>query len=235
MQVSSPLLSQEERLALMEQGSEETRRFAPIRLVFADPHPVVLEGLKKSFANHPDFGIIRSLTDGSNAWREVLATQPDVLIIELTLDGMSSMQLIRALRQAGWPTKVIVFSLASNPLWIEALAEGVQGLVSKNKSNTLLMDCVRAVHEGHKWLDEEFRVSKISGTGLSLMQWDFEARLTQKEKLIVEALLRGVSNKEIASELEIKEGTVKTHLKNVYRKLGCANRVELLSRSRHQN
>ncbi len=233
MKATTPLLSLQEQMALLHHDESETVQPETIQVLCADPHPVVLEGLKKSFSNHREFELIRALTDGANTWREVLASRPDVLIMEMTLTGLSSMQLIRAVQKSGCSTKIIVFTLASNPLWVEALAQGVQGLVSKYRANEELMDGVRAVHQGKKWLDEEFSMANKAGRDWPLTHWALASRLTQRELSIVHALMRGASNRVIANELDIKEGTVKIHLKNVYRKMGCANRVELLSRTRH--
>lgn len=233
MKATTPLLSVQEQMALLQHDDSDTFQPATIQVLCADPHPVVLEGLKKSFAHHREFGLIRCLTDGANTWREVLASKPDVLIMEMTLTGLSSMQLIRAVQESGCSTKIIVFTLASNPLWVEALAQGVQGLVSKTRTNEELMDAVRAVHQEKKWLDEEFSMANKVGRDWPLTHWALASRLTEREMSIVQALMRGASNRVIASELAIKEGTVKIHLKNVYRKMGCTNRVELLSRTRH--
>jgi DNA-binding NarL/FixJ family response regulator len=229
MLMGKPLLSDAERTALLDPVVSHASANAPIRLLVADPHPIVLEGFKQSMGNHPDFEIVRYLVDGANTWRELLASRPDVLIMEMTLTGMSSMQLIRNLYESGWPTKIVLFSLPANQLWIEALAQGVQGLVSKNKSNDQLMNCVRRVHQGELWLDEEFNLKEHQKSAQRISDWRIGSRLTMREKAIVEILMRGFSNREIANELAIKEGTVKTHLKHVYRKTGLHSRFELLS------
>lgn len=214
------LLSDEERVALLKPLDEPMSKYKPIRVVCADPQPMMLEGLKHSFKNDSAFTLKRMLTDGAIAWCEVMVSHPDILVIEMTLGSLDSIDLIRWLKKNGWPTKVVVYTLASNPKWLEAWAEGVQGLVSKTSPKDTLMTCICAVSAGERWIDESLWLANdVTYDGLHKRP-EIAPRLTAREITIVKALMRGVSSREIAKEMAIKEGTVKVHLKHIYQKTG---------------
>lgn len=204
-----PLLSHEERVALLKPLDEPMSLNKPIRVVCVDPQPMMLEGLKQSFKNDSFITLERMLTDGTNAWREVIASQPDILVTEMTVGGLEGIELIRRLKKNGWPTKVVVFTMATNPKWPEAWAEGVQGLVSKTSPKETLMKCIRAVSAGERWIDESiWHADKVTHDGAP-KRLDNATRLTAREITIIKALMRERSNREIAKEMAIKEGSVK--------------------------
>ena len=92
------------------------------------------------------------------------------------------------------------------------------------------MDCIREVHQGQRWLDDEYSVFDWFQEDEPLTRSVFERLLTLRELSIVQLVLRGRSNREIANTFAIAEGTVKVHLKHIYRKLKCHDRIDLLSR-----
>jgi two-component system, NarL family, nitrate/nitrite response regulator NarL len=227
-----PLISPEEMDALMQAPILNQSREPPIEIVFADPHPVVLDGLRKTFESDPGFVVKNCVNDGVSAWREIQKLQPDILVMELSLSEKDSLSLIRDLREENLKTLPVIFTHASMLDVVGVIAVGVNGLVSKSKSKEILAECIRAVHQGHKWWDEEFSVHDMSAVDAPLTRSTFERLLTLRELSIVQLVIRGLSNREIASTFSIAEGTVKIHLKHIYQKLRCDDRVELLSRIR---
>jgi DNA-binding NarL/FixJ family response regulator len=228
-----PLVTDQEMAALMRDPSACAERKAPIEVMFADPHPVVIDGLTKMFACHPDFIVTTCVRDGAAAWRELLRSAPDILVMELTLGQKDSMSLIRDLRREQLRTLPVIFTHVSLRGALEAIAEGVNGLVSKCKPKEVLMECIREVHHGQRWLDDDFAVGQLSRNDMPLTAAFFKQHLTLRELSVVQLLIRGQSNKEIARTFAIAEGTVKSHLKHIYQKLDCDNRVSLISRVRH--
>lgn len=226
----SPLLTESELNALMSEDTDE--REAPIEIMFADPHPVVLEGLKQTFARHPDFVVRTCVHDGASAWHEILHLQPDIVVMELSLRVKDSLSLIRDLRDENLKTLPVVFTHASILDVLGLISVGVNGLVSKSKPQEILMECIREVHHGQRWLDEEYAVCELTQTDVPLTRSLFERILTLRELSIVQLVVRGRSNREIANTFSIAEGTVKVHLKHIYKKLRCEDRVDLLSRFR---
>jgi DNA-binding NarL/FixJ family response regulator len=230
-----PLLTDAELNALMRDRSLTPPRHAPIELMFADPHPVVLDGLKQTFECHPDFLVKTCVHDGASAWREILKLEPDILVMELTLGEKDSLSLIRDLKKEHLKTLPVIFTHASMLGALEAIAAGVTGLVSKSKPKEILMDCIRKVHGGQKWLDDEFSACRTATDRAPLAKSIFMRLLTLRELSVVQLLIRGQSNMEIANTFAISEGAVKAHLKHIYQKLQCDSRVDLLSRVRNNN
>lgn len=227
---TSPLINQEEMAALMHVSQSSESDGPPIKIIFADPHPIVLDGLKKTFSNDPDFIVNKCVSDGNSAWREILDTEPDIVVMELSLNEKDCLSLIRDMRDKKVKTRPVVFTHAAMIDLIDVIAIGVNGVVSKSKTKEILANCIRTVHQGYKWLDEEFSIPGLNHEQLPLSQSTFERLLTIRELSIVQLVIRGKSNQEIASTFAIAEGTVKIHLKHIYQKLNCNDRVDLLSR-----
>jgi DNA-binding NarL/FixJ family response regulator len=227
-----PLISDDEMSALMARPAYIKSSEYPIDIMFADPHPVVIDGLTQNFNCHPDFRVQKCVQDGASAWRELLKFAPDILVMELTLCGKDSLSLIRDLRREQIKTLPVVFTYASRISVQEAIDEGVQGLVFKSKPKEVLMECVRVVHHGKTWFDEGCVVSKEMEDEMPLTRSSILKLLTLRELSVTQMLVRGRSNKEIANTFAIAEGTVKVHLKHIYQKLQCESRVGLLSRIR---
>ncbi len=229
----TPLISDDELSALMRGSSVCVPAEPPIGVMFADPHPVVTDGLFKTFSCHPDFVVKTCVSDGASAWREILKLEPDILVMELTLGGKDSLSLIRDLRKERLKTLPVIFTQAGMLGALEAIAAGVTGLVFKSRPKEILMECIREVHHGRKWLDDEFSVSTRAVDDVPLTRPIFMQMLTLRELSVVQLLIRGRSNKEIASTFSISEGNVKVHLKHICQKLHCDSRAGLLSRIRH--
>jgi len=227
---TTPLLSEAELNALMHIDTGDDEHEAPIEIIFVDPHPMVLEGLKQAFERNPDFCVRTCVSDGETAWREILKLQPDIVVMELSLGQKDCLSLIRDLREERLKTLPVVFTHAHILDVLGLIAVGVNGLVSKSKPKEVLMKCIREVHHGHRWLDEEYAVSELAQKDRVLTRSMFETLLTLRELSIVQLVVRGRSNREIATTFSIAEGTVKIHLKHIYKKLNCNDRIDLLSR-----
>lgn len=229
----APLLTDPEIAALMlREPPPRGAPNAPIEVMFADPHPVVIDGLTQDFEHHPDFIVQTCVRDGASAWREILKSAPDILVMELTLSQKDSLSLIRDLRKAKLRTLPVIFTHANLLGALEAIAAGVNGLVSKRKPKEVLMECIREVHHGQKWLDDDFSVFSAPREEAPIAPSLFKRHLTLREISVVQLLIRGQSNQEIARTFSIGEGAVKSHLKHICQKLECDNRVGLLSRIR---
>ncbi len=225
-----PLITDEEMRALMRDDVANETQEKPIEIILADPHPVVLDGLRQTFERTPEFHVKTCVHDGAAAWREILKFQPDIVVMELTLSEKDSLSLIRDLKEEKLKTLPVVFTQANIfDVW-GVMAVGVNGLVSKFKPKEILMQCIREVHQGQRWLDDEYSVCEWLQEDAPLTRSVFERLLTLRELSIVQLVLRGRSNREIANTFAIAEGTVKVHLKHIYRKLKCQDRIDLLSK-----
>jgi len=201
-----------------------------IRLVLADDHPIVLQGLQQLFERHHDFQVVASCPDGTTALAAVLEHQPDVLVMDLRMPGKNGLDVLRVLSSGRSSCRTILLTaIVRDDEVMEAVKLGVRGIVLKESSPEVLVDCVRRVYRGEQWLERETvtralqRVLNRDG-----VERDAGESLTPREIEIVRMVAQGMRNKVIAERLSISEGTVKVHLHNVYEKLGVDGRLELV-------
>ena len=201
----------------------------PITLVLADDHPLVLDGIEAVLATQPDMQVLASCADGEAALAAVRAHRPDVLVLDLRMPRMDGLSVLRELKEKDGQTKVVVLTAAvSSDDVIEAVRLGVRGVVLKEMAPRMLVNCIRKVHEGGRWLEH-------ASMGRALDQLivrdagerDLARILTGRELDVARCVAQGLRNKDIAKRLGVNEGTVKLHLHNVYLKLGIDGRLAL--------
>lgn len=202
----------------------------PIRLVLADDHLIVLEGLEQLFRNEPDFEVVATCSGGSAAVEAVARHRPDVLVLDLRMPGVDGLEVIRRLQASGEiPTRVVLLTGSiDEEEALEAIRLGVRGVVLKEMASRLLVECVRKVHAGERWLERgSFGAAMERAARREAAASDLAARLTPREIEIVRLVGRGLRNREIAERLFISEGTVKGHLHRVFTKLDLDTRSAL--------
>ncbi len=201
-----------------------------IRLVLVDDHPIVLQGLEQLFARHENFEVVSCCADGVSALAAVEKYQPDVLVMDLRMPGLSGIDVLRNLSASQSRCRsVLLTAIVRDSEVMEAVKLGVRGIVLKESSPDLLIDCVRRVYRGEQWIERE-TVTRALQNVLDRESAEREAgeTLTPREIEIVRMVAQGLRNKVIADRLSISEGTVKVHLHNVYEKLGVDGRLELV-------
>jgi DNA-binding NarL/FixJ family response regulator len=201
----------------------------PIRLVLADDHPIVLDGLARLFASEGGFVVAARAGNGNDALAAVRLHQPDVLVLDLRMPGMDGLAVLRATRAEGLPTRVVVLTATRESDIFEAVQLGVEGVVLKDMATALLVRAVREVHAGGKWI-EKGTATHALGALLNRKTTDSDiARiLTPREIEVARLTAEGHSNKVVAERLSITEGTAKLHLHHVYEKLGVDGRMALV-------
>ena len=201
----------------------------PIQLVLADPHPVMLDGLTSIFSNHPDFEIKSCAQDGEAAMNAVREFNPDILLLDLSLPKKNGLNVIQDIQNLKLRTQPVVFTGEPIKDVMQAIDLGVQGLVSKDKPKEFLDRCIRAVHNGNKWLDEDLAMKAVTHLLERKKNGNvIEQLLTTREMAVAKLVTEGWPNKRIASKLSISEGTAKLHLHHIYQKLNCSGRMALV-------
>jgi DNA-binding NarL/FixJ family response regulator len=207
-----------------------------IGLVLVDPHPVVLDGLRKDLQEWPEFEIRAYAQDGEVALQAVLEWQPDYIVMELLLAKRSGLSLIQELQLKRLKTQPIVFTGAPIGDVMRAIDLGVRGLVSKNKPKHILAQCIHAVHDGETWLDRDLTAETMT------LLFDQQKKnshasnaLTPREVDVANMVTEGWPNKKIATQLSISEGTAKLHLHHIYQKLNCTGRMALMVYMQHHS
>lgn len=202
---------------------------APIRIVVVDDHPIVLEGLERLFRREGDLDIVARCVNVREAIDAVSTHRPDVVVLDLRLAGGSGLDVLDHIRRDGLPTRAVLLAGSINEdELVEALQLGARGVVLKEMAPELLVRCIRTVHAGGRWLENDFLGQALE----SILEREGVARpgrlaLSAREIEIVRLAATGHHNREIADSLHITEGTVKVHLHNIYEKLGIEGRVEL--------
>lgn len=197
-----------------------------IRLLLADDHPIVLDGLEQLFRLEEDCEVVGRCRDGGETLRQLRALDPDVLVLDVRMPRGDGLEVLRTLAGDGLATRVVLLTAAiDDEDLITALRLGAQGVVLKEAAPERLVDAVRRVAAGGQWLE----ASLVGRLGRSLRQAPPEEDpLTPREREIVQSVVRGLRNREIAEQLHITEGTVKIHLHHIYEKLRVKGRVELI-------
>lgn len=203
---------------------------APIRVVLADDHAIVLHGLKRLFEGHADFEVVECCRDGADALTAARADRCDVLVLDLRMPGLTGLEVLKTLAGEKRQCRTVLLTAAINDDdVVEAIRLGAQGVVLKEASPEVLLECVRKVHRGEQWIDREM-MSRAFGrvARRETASRDAARILTPREIEIVRMIAQGLRNRAIAERLSISEGTVKIHLHNVYEKLQVDGRLELM-------
>ena len=200
-----------------------------IRLVLADPHPVMLDGLLADMQACADLHVQACVNDGDAAWQAVERFHPDFLVLDLALPRRNGLDLIETMAVQGLKTRPIVFTNEPVGEVMRALDLGVRGLVSKHRPLQALVHCIRQVHAGEPCLDQDLTMKTVSML-IDRQKGRTEARqiLTPREVDVARMVTEGWPNKKIASKLCISEGTAKLHLHHIYQKLNCPGRMALM-------
>jgi two-component system nitrate/nitrite response regulator NarL len=205
-----------------------------IRIVIADDHPIFRRGLRNLLEAEPGFAIVGEASNGEEAVRLARSIQPDVLLLDVAMPGVSGMDALVELAAAPEPcfrTILLTASIEKAEI-VKALQLGAAGIVLKSSATTLLLKSIRSVMAGQHWIDRE----SVSDLVLALRAYvdtpaEKPARerfgLTARELEITSAVVGGLSNKEIAKQFSLSEDTVKHHLTNIFDKVGASNRLEL--------
>lgn len=195
---------------------------APIRVLVADDHPIVRAGLSALVDDHPRMRLVAEAETGAKAVALAMAHRPDVILMDLRMPEMGGVEAIRAIRSS-WPNaRVIVLTTYDGDEDIyQALQAGARAYLLKDASRGELLEAVEAVHRGEMRIPPE--------VGAKLAERLVGPALTERELEVLRRIVAGRSNKEIAADLSVSEGTVKFHVNNVLGKLGVADRTQAVT------
>ncbi len=203
----------------------------PIRILVADDHPIVREGLAAILSTQPDFQVIGQAATGTEVVAKAAELAPDVLLLDLEMPDMDGVEALRRLREAQVPVRVIVFTaFDSDDRILGAVRAGAQGYLLKGVPREEVFTAIRVVHAGNSLLQPIVasrllrQVSQQHAAGVTGVH-----ALTARELEVLRLLMRGLQNKEIASELVVTERTVKFHVSSILMKLGAGNRTEAVA------
>jgi DNA-binding NarL/FixJ family response regulator len=204
-----------------------------IRVLIADRQEMFREVLKHLLESESDFEIVADTDDGEQLIKLAAALKPDVILLDIKLRRLSGMEALReiAALKTGVRPILLTDALEKSEI-IQALLWGACGMVRKSDAGQLLFKSIRNVAAGEYWISRE-RVGEIVKNLRSLatmVEQNAKVQantLSRQQQLIVDAIVAGCSNKEIAEELSVSERTVKYHLTRIFGKLGVSGRMQL--------
>lgn len=200
----------------------EAARSKPITILIADNHPVVREGLLTLINRQPDMRVISEASNGEEVVEAFFRERPDVALLDLRMpimDGIDAVTLI--CRRDPTARMVIITSYQDEEDIYRALRAGARGYILKDSTVDQLIECVHAVRENKTWVPPQ--------VGAKLAKRITDKQLTRREIQVLHLVAVGKSNKEIGSELEISEATVKVHMTHILEKLRVAGRTEAIN------
>lgn len=202
----------------------------PLRILIADDHAVVRAGLKALLEQQPDFTVVAEAESGIEAVRQAAAHKPDIIVMDIRMPGgLSGIEACEQISEQVPTAKVIMLtSYAEDELVMDAVRAGAVGYVLKRVGSSDLVDAIRTVGKGDALIDPTMTKALLEEVRQAAQVKEASAfsGLTPQEMRILALMVEGLTNREIASQLFLGEGTVRNYVGNILSKLQVSNRAE---------
>ncbi len=199
----------------------------PIRVLIADDHPIVRQGLSVVLSAQPDIELVAEATNGEEAVGLAQETKPDVIIMDLKMPVKDGLTAITEIDQLKLATQVLVLtSFPEDDLVFEAIKVGAMGFLLKDSPPEELLEAIRTVYQGDSALHPTIARKLMQEIKRPPALPPADDPLTPRELEVLQCLAQGSSNREIATELNVSIRTVTTHVRNILDKLHLANRTQ---------
>jgi len=193
-----------------------------VRVLLADDHAVVLEGLVAMIGRQPDMAVVAEADDGPEAVEMWRMRHPDVGLVDLRMPALDGVGVITEIRRSDPTARIIILTTYDTEEDIyQAIRAGARGYLLKDARRAEVLDAIRRVHAGETLLPPHLTAK--------LAHRVTDDPLTERERAVLELLADGKSNREIGSEIHIEESTVKSHLKSIFAKLHAVSRTEAVT------
>ena len=199
----------------------------PIRLLVADDHAVLRAGLRILLDVQHDITVVGEAGDGAEVLQKARELQPDVVLMDLTMPGPPSGDVIRQVLRACPKTRVLVLTMHDDPAYLaSAMAAGAAGYVVKKVADSELLSAIRAVHAGRTFVDltQSLPAPRAAPDGAKAER---PKELSRREREVLQLLAQGHSNQQIATQIKVSVKTVETYRTRLSQKLGLKGRAEL--------
>ncbi|MBN1217748.1 MAG: response regulator transcription factor [Anaerolineae bacterium] len=199
-----------------------------IRIVIADDHAVVREGLRTLISTKPGMEVVGEAADGIEAVAQARALQPDVILLDMVMPRMDGLQSIHEIKQENPNARILVLtSFDDDERVFSAIKAGALGYLLKDSSPQQLLQAIREVYQGRSSLHPAIALKVIRELNQPSDLPPTEEPLTEREMETLRLIAQGLTNQEIAEKLSISERTVGKHVSNILDKLHLANRTQV--------
>jgi DNA-binding NarL/FixJ family response regulator len=210
----------------------------PIRVVLADDHVFVRDGIKSLLENETNIAVVGEGTDGLEALAVVETEKPDLLIVDIRMPNLTGIEVVEKLRTQNNPIKIIMLSMHESEEYVlKSIKAGADGYLLKGSSKDEFLKALHTVANGGKYFSGDISSILIGQLTNSVSNsetkqiFDDEQLITKREKEILKLLLSGKGNKEIAEALDISKRTAEVHRFNLMKKLKVKNLIELSNKA----
>lgn len=197
-------------------------------IMLVDDHPLLRKGLKQLIALEDDMQVVAEASNGQDALRLAPEHDPDLIVLDLNMQGMDGIETLKKLRDAGVTSRIIMLTVSdADDDVVAAITNGADGYLLKDMEPEQLLEQIHRAVTGKMVLSEA--ITEVLATALrqpAKIPSSQLSALTNREYEILSLIAKGMSNKVIARELDISDGTVKVHVKHLLKKLGLRSRVE---------
>ena len=210
--------------------TDEAMEDVTVRVVLADDHPIVREGLRILVNAQPDMQVVGEAADGEEAWRAAKSLTPDVLVMDLSMPHLNGVEATARVKRDCPTVKVLVLTVHEERVYLtQLLRAGAAGYILKRAASAELVRAVRTVAAGGTYIDPSLAGTVVEG----FLDADKVGRpsgdtLSEREREVLVRIARGFSNKEIAAQLGLSVKTVETYKGRVADKLGLRTRVDIV-------
>ncbi|MFZ5989757.1 MAG: response regulator [Bacillota bacterium] len=201
-----------------------------IRVVIADDHTMVRQGLKQILELEDDMVVVAQAPNGEEAIKVANEYHPDVILMDINMPGMNGLQAIKEMKSTNIASRIIVLTIHEDREYLfKTLQMGAEGYVLKDADPSVLVEAIRSVNRGQSYIQANMTkelVREFNRVTLHDKGKSEENSLTSRELEVLELIAEGMINKEIAKRLYISEKTVKNHVSNIFRKLNVSDRTQ---------
>ena len=209
-----------------------------IKILIADDHALLRQGIKRVLNFEDDLEVIGEAEDGQEALARTLVLQPDVLLLDLNMPGLSGLEVARQLQATKSKTHILVLTIHESDNYVlELLKNGALGYLLKDVEPSMLIKAIHVVNEGNAFVYPKLaerifgsvaQTDDINAKAREMWREGRSERLTAREMDVLSCIAKGFSNQDIAQALFVSEKTVKNHLTNIFRKLNVNDRTQAL-------